>query len=101
MGQLKMSAIAVDSAVCKSTDHIVAEVDHEVILMHTVSGRFFSLTDTGRRVWELLDGPTKVSDIVGKIQSEFDVGLSECESDILDLLNDLQQRTLIIEMPLC
>lgn len=90
-----MSVINVDSRICRSADHIVAEVDDEVVLMHTVSGKFFNLTDTGRRVWDLLHENILVSSLVDRLQSEFDVGRDQCETDVIDLLSKLQHRALI------
>lgn len=87
--------ITVESNVRKSADLIVAEVDDDVVLMHTVSGKFFSLTDTGRRIWDLMGDEVPVTTLVHKVQSEFDVGRAQCEEEVIELLNNLHQRALV------
>lgn len=49
----------------------------------------YTLNDTAARIWELIDGETKVREIKEKIVEEFDVTSEEAEKDIIEHLRQL------------
>lgn len=49
----------------------------------------FTLNDVGARVYELIDGKRKVSDIIDAIVAEFDVTSDEASSDVREFLEQL------------
>ncbi len=56
-----------------------ADVDH-----------IFTLNAVGARVWELLDGVRRVSEVGAAIASEYEVGEDEAVRDVADLLRQLE-----------
>lgn len=84
-----------DNVVSKNDNFVETEADGEVILMHLDDGSFFSLSTTGKRIWELLDGSQPIASICNQLCSEFNVPEDQCLSDTITLLNQLQERNLI------
>jgi coenzyme PQQ synthesis protein D (PqqD) len=55
----------------------------------------YSLNEVGARIWQLIDRPIRVDDIVEAIRREFDVSMSEAERDVLEFLDSLESAGLI------
>ncbi|MEO1045694.1 MAG: PqqD family protein [Pseudomonadota bacterium] len=83
----------------KTDSHVETVVDDEMVLMDIEHGNFYSLTDTGKRIWELIDGPTRVDTLVERLTAEYDVAENECIEHLSGLLHDLQQRGLVTVTP--
>jgi hypothetical protein len=69
-------------------------VDEEVVLLNLDSGHYYSLNESGRRIWELLDGKNTIPDIVNIICNEFDIGQKEAAEDINNLIDELLKEKL-------
>jgi len=84
-----------DNIVSKNDNFVETEADGEVILMHLDDGSFFSLSSTGKRIWELLEDPQSIASICNQLCSEFDVPEDQCLTETMTLLSQLQERNLI------
>ncbi len=69
-------------------------VDDEVVLLNLDSGHYYSLNESGRRIWELLDGKNTIPDIVNIICNEFDIEQKKAADDINSLVDDLLKEKL-------
>lgn len=66
-----------------------------LILLNPDSGQYYTLEGVGGRIWELCDGARTVAEIVAAIQEEYDAPPETVESDVLELLSDLEDERLI------
>ncbi|MBI4621093.1 MAG: PqqD family protein [Desulfobacterales bacterium] len=57
----------------------------------------YTLNETAARIWELIDGGTKVRKIKEKIIEEFEVTPEEAEKDIIEHLQQLEGIKAIVE----
>lgn len=67
----------------------------EVVILDVERGVYFGLDGVGAKVWELLQTPRLVSDIIDRLAPEYDVARDTIASDIQELLGDLGNRGLI------
>lgn len=81
--------------IAKTDNFIETLVDGEVVLMHIVDGKFFSLTGTARRTWEILDEAVNFKGLIDALTSEYDVSRNECENQLRSVLMGLRERTLV------
>jgi predicted RND superfamily exporter protein len=70
-------------------------VDDEVVLLSLDSGHYYSLNESGRRIWELLDGENTIPDIIGVICEEFNVDQEKAVKDINELIDELLNEKLV------
>ncbi len=70
-------------------------IDEEAVLLNLDSGHYYILNDTGRRVWELLDGEHTVEEIVECIFEEYEVEREKASQDVFRLLEELEGELLI------
>ena len=67
----------------------------EVVILDIERGVYFGLDGVGTLIWEMLQAPRPVSDIVDRVVAEYDVERSAAEADVVALLADLAARGLI------
>ncbi len=100
-----MDARASLKAVYVSSEDVVArEIEGELIIVPLVyrigdmEGELFTLNDTGRAIWNWLDGKKNLNDLVGKLSEEFEDPGRELEVDVTELVEELLRRRLIVEV---
>lgn len=57
----------------------------------------YTLNEVGARIWELVDGKTKIGDIKERLVEEHDVTPEEAEKDILEYMQQLEEIKAIIK----
>ncbi|MBU0693512.1 MAG: PqqD family protein [Candidatus Omnitrophica bacterium] len=86
-----------------SKDVVAREVQGEFILIPITSGigdledEIFSLNETGRAVWDKLDGKKNLKNIAEELTEEFQESFPQIEKDCLGILSELLNRKMIVE----
>ena len=89
-----------DASVVATERQLSTTLGDEVIILGLDDSMYYGLSDTGVRVWELVQIPRTIEDIVRTLVAEFDVDRERAEADLDALLGDLHARGLIaIEPP--
>ena len=78
-----------------SERQVSTELEGESVILNFDQGVYYALEKVGARVWELVEEPTEVRDIIDTIVSEFDVEPERCEADLQALLSQLREAGLI------
>lgn len=94
-----MSEISLQSRVVAAPHQMSAELSGEYVILNLARGMYFGLDRVGARIWALLQEPRTVTQIRDLILEEYDVDPERCESDLLKLLEDLEQQQLINVVP--
>jgi len=86
----------------KSGAIVFRKIGDECILVPIRQGvgdleSIYTLNETGARIWELVDGTAKGTEIRDRIIEEFDVTLEEAEEDLVHHLKELASIKAITE----
>jgi len=83
------------------SDAIVArEIEGEIVIVPLTAGvgdledELYSLNETGRDVWRLLDGRT-LDEVVEALTVDYDASREEIDRDVRGLLEELLRRDII------
>jgi hypothetical protein len=87
--------LSLGSIVQVSSRQASTQLDGEVMILGMDAGEYFSLTDVGSRIWELLQSPIRVQDLCSRLQAEYAVAPSQCEPEVCSLLANLAEAGLI------
>ena len=87
--------VGTNSVVAATKEQVASDLAGEVILLSLQTGQYYGLDQVGARIWELVQQPARVADIRDAIVREYEVGLEQCEHDVLDLLRGLVTEGLI------
>ena len=95
--------IDLDKIYAPSEDVVVREIEGEVVIVPLVSGigdiedELFTLNETGRDVWQRVDGSKPLAAVVRELAEEYDAPPGIIEGDVVGLLEELLVRKMIIE----
>jgi hypothetical protein len=76
---------------------IVQKGSQEVLLFNMDDGSYYALNEVGNRIWELCDGTHGMAEMVGMLAKEYDAPAETIEADILEVLEDLRTKNLVVE----
>jgi hypothetical protein len=88
---MRNNSISTESVVCQIEDIVASDIDDEKVMMSIEKGRYYSLDPVGSRVWELIEKPVKVSELIDALLLKYDVDRATCEQDVLAFLEDLNK----------
>jgi Coenzyme PQQ synthesis protein D (PqqD) len=86
-----------DSSPRRKEQIIVQKGSSDLLLFNMDNGSYYALNEVGSRTWELCDGTHSVAQLVCILAKEYDASVEILETDILELLEDLQSKNLIVE----
>lgn len=81
--------------VVRVDDHVSTTVEREEVILEFESDPNYGLGDFGTRVWELIENPQSIDDLVDTTTSEFDLDHSAARTDVLLLIGDLYQQNVV------
>jgi len=90
-----MPTVDPDDVVVVSGDQLSTTVDDEVVVLNHDTGTYHGLTGVGPRIWELLQEPTEVADVVEAVRREFDVDADRCAREVTEFLGAMADASLI------
>jgi hypothetical protein len=89
-------------AVFKPSDDLVSrEIDGQLILVPIAAGigdmedELYTLNDTGRALWDRLDGSRTVDQIVDDLARRYDAAREEIAADVEGLIAELLARRMV------
>jgi len=95
-----MSILANNSFIRRNPELVSSNLDGETVMMSIENGEYFGLDPVGSRIWELLETPLTVANLVDILVDEFEVSREECEVDTIEFLNQLLDKQLLVVDPL-
>lgn len=76
---------------------MTADMNGAIVMLDIESGKYFNLGEVGGRIWEILEQPTSVKDLVSTLVQEYDVTEEQCLEDIVPFLEKMLNRGLVVE----
>lgn len=90
-----MNMILPTTQVKASSDQVSCDLAGEAAILDLQNGVYYGLDPVGARIWELIQTPREVQEIVSLLLDEYDVSADQCQNDVLALLGQLAERGLI------
>ena len=94
-------SIALEGVYKPSEDVVAREIEGEIIIVPLVAGigdiedELFTLNETGKAIWDKLDGRRSLADVVAELTPEFAAEDGAIERDVLGLVAELVERKLL------
>jgi hypothetical protein len=83
--------ISLESVVNWGEDIIASDIDDEKVMMCIEKGKYYKLDPIGRGIWDLIEKPLKVSDLIQALLAKYDVDKETCERDVFGFLEELYE----------
>jgi hypothetical protein len=90
-----MKTISMDSII-KIMDNVVScDLDGEVAILNMNDGIYYGLDPIGARIWDLIQNPIALGNILEIILEEYDVKYDQCKEDVLELIEKFHKNGLV------
>ena len=96
--------ISNDAVYAPSEDIVAREIEGELIIIPLAAGigdmedELYTLNETGRAIWNRLDGRVTLGEIIATLSEDFDAPPGEIEHDVLGLVQELAKRRMLVEV---
>ncbi len=84
-----------DTVVAAATDQLTCDLSGEAAVLHLPDGMYYGLNETGAFLWERLQQPVRVGDLLGALVEAFEISEDDARRDVLALLDELREAKLI------
>ena len=94
-----MSQLSADTVLARGTDHVETTVGDQIMMMSISQGKYFAIADTARRIWQMIETPTRLGDVVDRLVEEYEVAPDQCDRDVRKFAAELVENGLLVESP--
>jgi hypothetical protein len=84
-----------NSIIQRDPDVIAAEADQDLIMVSIANGSYYGLSEVAREIWEAIERPKRISDLVDDLTSSYNIDSSSCEDQTLSFLEALLDEGLL------
>jgi hypothetical protein len=79
----------------RSAQQVSCKIDGEVAILHLDRALYFGLQGAGADIWDALEQPRSVGQLRDQLVEKFDVSSEQCESDVVEILTNLEKEGLV------
>jgi len=84
-----------NSIIQRDSEVLVAEAAEDLIMVSIATGYYYGLSAVGRKIWDAIEHPKKVSDLIDDLRASYNVSPSSCEEQTLSFLESLLAEGLL------
>jgi len=88
-------SITMASTVVATPEQISCDLKGEAVILNLSNGGYYGLNPVGARIWELIQEPRTVAEVQVALVDEYDVEPDRCASDLLTLIREMIDESLI------
>ena len=88
--------IAKCDTVSASLHQAFTTLGNESVILELQSGTYFKVNDVGAAVWDYLQQPRQVTDVITHIVNKYEVSADQAEAEILSFLQNLVDKGLVV-----
>lgn len=95
LGMTEHCSVEASGVVARRQDILSTELDGSLVLMSIELGQYFGVASTARRIWDLLEEPKTVPQLVDCLAREFQADEAVLRADVLDFVAQLKHHGLV------
>jgi len=84
-----------DCIVQRHPDVIAAEAGEDLVMVSLANGVYYGVSDVAREIWEAIEHPRMISDLIDDLATTYKIDRSKCEQETLAFLEDLLAERLV------
>ncbi|MBW1792607.1 MAG: PqqD family protein [Deltaproteobacteria bacterium] len=95
--------VNLDDVYAPSDDVVAKEIEGEIIIVPLsadiggMEDALYTMNDTGKAIWDRLDGKNSLKDVVEKLSIEYKASFGEIEKDVIKLVEELLIKKMLVE----
>jgi hypothetical protein len=91
-----MNKIELDTIIIRNNTIVASSIGDDIVMISIEKGKYYNMAAIGSRIWDLIKDDISARTVCNQLCREFDVSPEQCQTDVLNLLNDLADENLIL-----
>lgn len=87
--------ISLQDCVVQGKGNIVSDMGGEKVMLSVQNGKYYNLGEIGGKIWDSIEMPISVGQLVTTLMLEYDVDQSECQQQVISFLAHLAEEGLV------
>ena len=87
--------VGVDDIIVRKIEIDDTDLDGEKVMMNFDKGQYFMMNEVGSRIWDIIDKPIKVKEIIETLTLEYEVDEEVCKDAVIEFIERLNKAELI------
>ena len=87
--------LTLSSIIQRDPEIIAAEADQDLIMVNVATGHYYGVSDVAREIWDAIEQPKRISDLVDDLTAIYHIGSSTCEEQTVFFLQALLDEGLL------
>lgn len=92
---IKNETISLEDCVVQGKGNIVSDMGGEKVMLSVQNGKYYNLGEIGGKIWDSIEKPISIGQLVSTLMFEYDVGQNECEQHVISFLTHLAGEGLV------
>ncbi|MCE7792758.1 lasso peptide biosynthesis PqqD family chaperone [Salipaludibacillus sp. CUR1] len=92
---IKNQPVSLKHIVSQNEGNIVSDMDGEKVMLSIKNGKYYNLGEIGGAIWELVEEPVVIEEVIYTLLSEYDVTHEECKEHVFSFLTRLSEEGLV------
>lgn len=92
---IKNQALLLQDIVVQGKGNIVSDMGGEKVMLSVHNGKYYNLGEIGGIIWDAIEKPIAVTQLVANLVADYEVDQSECEQQVISFLTHLMDEKLI------
>lgn len=92
---IRKQSILLYHTIVQGKGNIVSDMDGEKVMLSIQNGKYYNLGEMGGTIWDFIEKPRSVSQLVTALMSEYEVEQSTCEEQVVSFLELLLKENLV------
>ena len=90
-----MTKLSRSSKIVVSKDVVSCDLGGETAMLEMKEGVYYGLNEMGTVIWELIQEPVTVQEVVDHILDEYEVDEETCFNDLIELIEQMEKNKLV------
>jgi len=88
--------ITLNTILQRNNEMLTSDLDGEKVMMSIEHGEYYGLGKTGTFIWDNIENPIKINELIELITSKYNIDKDQCLKDIIPFITDLIEKELVI-----
>ncbi len=90
------SPVTLETVLLRKNDIPSTDISGEVGLMNIDTGKYFALNTVGSDIWNKLEKPMSLKDLVNSLIAEYEIDFNACLTEVKPFIEKLVQEGIVI-----
>ncbi len=90
-----MTEVNRQTLIKRADGFVTANVKDDLMMLNVEQGAYYALDPIAAEIWEMLEHPARVDEIIERLQKRYDVSAEECEKDVMDFVKELNANGMV------